>query len=367
MTKTQGTHSVLYVDFFARRDNHLYDDDFFLSKCIAPLAKDFVAVTSTESALNIKRNLQIETWSTSQIDPTLYLQRFRLFRLAFHLQSKRFQHIIFQSFEEVSVLFFILMNPNKRIHLIVTSNLRSDRIKRHPILLRIFLSMIFKRAASVLVHSQFEVDRILNFIPGVDATKIFIKPYHKIAAPRVQIQWNDKSQTILFVGPELNFKTTQPLIELIKNDSEHRFHYTLCSMNDKHMIPEKKAFFDKHENVEILFGHLQEEQYYHMVSQAALVIMTHDDGYEGALSGVFCDAIASGTPVIVRNMAPYSEFFTRFGPIGFLVDYNEPDWHKLILTADLEKFYNIFQKNMAVCRESCTMESVRKVFQTILK
>ena len=365
MIEEVGKPSVLFVDPLATDRGHLIDDDLFFAECIAPLASEFLVATSPASVANIQQHLKVKTQEIEPFDKASRFTRIRLFRLAFTLPCSRFRHIIFQSFEEVSVLLFMLLHPGKCVHLIVTNNLRPDRLKRHPVLGRFFLRAVFQRAASVIIHCQHEADKVKELVPDIDTAKIFIKPFHQLSLSRLQLSWQEKSQTILFLGPELAHKKLFPVVDLIKSDKQCRYRYVFCAMRDD-MSSETRAFLETRENVELLFGHVADSEYYRLFSEAALVILTHDEDFEGALSGAFCDAIASGTPVIICKMAPYDEFFYRFGPMGFLVDYANTDWCKHVLNADLSAMYEEFQQNVDMCRKSCSMESNRDVFRSII-
>jgi len=357
--------SVLFVDPFSTKGCHLFDDDFFLTECIKPLTQEYLAATPPESAANLRRRLQVNTWDIPPVDPKARSDRPRLFRLVLSLSAVPFQDIIFQSFEEVSVLLFMLRNPFKRVHLIVTNNLRPDRLKRNPVLGRFFLRAVFQRAASVIVHSQHEVEKVREITPRINPDRIFIKPFHQISASRLRIPLDQKRRMVLFLGPESPHKRVAPIVDLIKMDHGRQYQYLFFAMNGN-TAAETEAFLQSRENVELRFGYIPADEYYRLFSEAALILMTHDKDYEGTLSGAFCDAIASGTPVVAQDMAPHNEFFAAFGPMGFLVDYADPDWFEPLLATDLSARYQEFQKNMIACRDSCNMEAIRNVFRSAL-
>ena len=357
---------VLLIDPLAADKNHLFDDDLFLTECIAPLTDDFLVMSSPSSVENINRKLKTAVKTIPLNGQKNKLIRLNLITIAITLPCSGIDDIVFQSFEEVSTLLMMILHPHKRVHLITTSNLRPDRIKRHPILGPFFLRTVFKLAASVIVHCQYEVNKIIELVPDIDPTKIYIKPFHQIMFNRVRLSWQQKSRMILFVGPESAHKKIEHVINLIINDKKRRFSYTFCSMQTN-LLPQTRSFLETQKNVKVLYD-LQEDDIYHrLISEAFLIILTHNNNFEGALSGVFCDAIASGTPIIAQDMAPHNEFFERFGPMGFLVDYADPMWHKKVLDKNLVETYTDFQQNMAKCREYCGMENIRKVFKTVLK
>lgn len=356
--------SVLLVDPFAAGRGHHLDDDRFLAECIAPLAGEFLVVTSPASAANVRSDLKVRTREIEAFDNGARLPRLRLLRLALALPCSQFRHVVYQSFEELSTLLFMALHPGKRVHLIVTNNLRPDRLKRHSILGGLILRAVFRLAASAIVHCQHEADRMMELVPGIDPGKVFVKPFHQIGVRRARLSWQQKTATILFLGPERPHKRIDPVVDLIKRDKDRRYRYVFCAMRD--MAPDTRAFLEAQENVELSFGYVSDDEYYRLFSKAALVILTHDEDFEGALSGAFCDAIASGTAVVVRDMPPHDEFFQRFGPMGFLVDYADPEWCDPVLNGDLATRYEEFQRNMAACGDSCGMEANRAIFRTAL-
>lgn len=358
--------NILYVDPNAADKGHLLSDDRFLAECIKPLANEFLVITSRESARNLDRYLEVEVRACRFNLKNARCPRFWLICNAVILPSSGFSHIVFQSFEEISTLLFMLLHPHKRVHLIVTNNLRPDRRKRHPLLWRFFLKAVIGRAASIFVHCQHEIETIKKLCPEIAPHKLYIKPFHQIGYHRVCLSLQEKKRTILFVGPDQSHKKIDNVIQLIKNDVEKKFNYVFCSMREPLEL-QMQNFLEKQSNVKVLLGYLDNDEYYKLISEATFIILTHDNDFEGALSGIFCDAIASGTPVIARDMAPHNEFFNRFGPMGFLVDYNEPEWYNQVLSIDLAANYRAFQNNMAVCRSWCSMESIRGVFQKALK
>ncbi|MDR3561366.1 MAG: hypothetical protein P4N59_08000 [Negativicutes bacterium] len=359
-------HRVLLIDQMANDRGHLREDDLFFAECISPLATDFEIATSAGSAADITRELHVQARVIKGHAASVRIQRLRLFRDILSLAFSRFGHVVFLSFEECSTLLFMLLHPKSRVHLIVHHNLRPDRVNRHPTLGPVLLRAVFQRAATVIVNCQYAAGRVKAIHPDIDPGKILVMPYHKIGQARVQLSWHEKKPVILFVGPQRVHKKVEPAIDLIKNDRERRYRYVFCSMADT--IPDRtRSFLEAQENVELAFGYTADDVYYRLYSEAMLILLTHDTDFEGTLSGVFCDAIASGSPIIARDMAPHREFFQRFGPMGFLVDYADVGWCRHVLGANLQQVYPEFQKNMERCRESCRMEAIREQFRKLLE
>lgn len=353
--------SVLLVDALNPDFGHPVDDDLFMAECIAPLADRFLVVTSPGSAANLRQRLQVPTQEIQTLDNAAPFPRGRLLRIALSLPSRQFRDVVFQSFEEVTTLLFMMLHPRTRVHLILTGNLRPDRLKRRPRLGRFFLRAVFRRAASVVVHSQREIQWIRKLVPGIDPGKLFIEPHHQMGLARDRVSWQEKKETILFLGPECPHKQASPVVDLIKRDRDKRYRYVLCGMRD--IAPDLRSFLESQENVDLMFGRIADDDYYRLFREAALVILTHDHGYEGVASGAFLDAIACGTAVIARDMSPHTEHFSRFGPMGFLADYSDSRWCEDVLNCDLAARHEEFQQNMAALRKACSMEEVRAVLR----
>lgn len=365
MPSVAKSKSVLLVDPLAGDRGHLLDDDLFLAECLQPLAEELLVATSPTSVSNLQQHLKVAVHRfQSDVNQTRW-PRGRLLRLIRALPCAEFEHVVFQSFEEVSTLLFMLLHPQKHVHLIVTNNLRPDRLQRHPLLGKWLLRQVFLRAASIIVHSRHEVVRIQELVEGIDPQKIVIKPFHKFAQhTKQEVVEKPSPPRVLYLGPELAHKTIQPLLELIRRDTEKRFCYQFCAMRE---VPKQLEQLAKESgNVEIGKQYLSDEQYYRLFREAALVMMTHDEKYEGLLSGAFCDAVASGTPVISRPLAPITEYFEDFGPLGYLVDFQSPGWCDQILAADLNRDSPRFASNMVALRKSCEMPAVRAVFSKLL-
>jgi glycosyltransferase involved in cell wall biosynthesis len=357
--------NILYVDPNAADKGHLLSDDLFLAECLKPLANELLVVTSVKSVENLRQKLSVKVRENKCDLANARYPRLCLLRNSLSLPGSRFSDIVFQSFEEVSTLLFMILHPHKRIHLIVTNNLRPDRLKRHPILGRFFLKKVFHRAASIIVHCQHEIETIKKICSGIETDKLFIKPFHQTGYSRNRMTFKEKKRMILFIGPDQPHKRIDNVIQLIKSDVGGKYSYCLCKIQ-KPLAPHVQNILEEQSNVKVLHGYLDNDEYYRLISEATFIILTHDRDFEGALSGIFCDAIASGTPVIARNMAPHNEFFDHFGDMGYLVDFSVPHWFNDVLNYDVEKRYEEFQNNMAACRAFCSRESIREVFQKIL-
>jgi len=356
--------TVLLIDPLAGERDHLIDDDLFLTSCLLTVTPEVKVLTSETSAANINSKHSGVAGKLKSFGMLRKISRLWSVARVAAIRSSGYSDVIFQSFEEPQAIVFMLLHPRTRVHLISTNNLSRDRSERHPLIWKWLIRMALKRATSIIVHSEYESDVVKAIAPSFDRDRIFIKPFHQVAANRSRPAWSERSNKIVFIGPILDRKPIEPVIELIERDTEQRFSYVLRRMEG--LSPKHRSFLEKQPNVDISSGFVSDADYRELFSNAALVLKTHNRLFEGKLSGPFCDAIASSTPIVASDMSPHDEYFRRFGNMGFLVDYDDPTWSDAILTADLAVLYTNFRENMAKCRAESGLDGNRAVFESVL-
>ena len=356
--------TVLYIDPFASEAGHMISDDQFLTECLAPLVRELKIFTSEHSISGLRAGAN---WQMKATDPrgTHMWPRLRLILMVLRVPFKNYSHVIFQTFEEISVLLFKFLRPRSKLHLIVTNNLRPDRLKRHPILGRCVLRLALRSATTIIVHSRFEVERIVALDHRIPRSKIAIKPFHQIGFDRIRVPWHEKQNTVLFIGPIVPHKSIVPLLGLIDADRHKLLKYKIIGLG-KPLPHEYECRLNEASNVEVVYGYMKNDQYYSAIAESRYIFMSHDADFEGTLSGVFCDAIACGTALIASSMEPHREWFMKCGNMGFLVDYAQDDWWAPILGSSVEATYPRFAENMETCRRMCTMEKNRDLFRRLL-
>ena len=368
MDRNTCRSGILIINALAADRGHMINDDLFLVECLSPFANEVEVRSSPASIANIRtgfdKHLNVKAFPIKEFGFLRCFPRLQIIFRLLTLPRPQYQDIFFPAFEEVSALLFMLLHPGKKVHLVYHNNLSPERRDRHPFLWVLFSKMVAVRAASLFVPSRFQSDCIKALCPQIDSSKIFFRPFDQISAPRPRLAWSERSQTIFFMGPPLDRKPIKPLIELIKKDKKRHYKYVLRRMNN--IDADTRAFLDAQPNVDLASGYLDTDEYNRFFREASWVITTHNLLFEGKLSGIFCDAIASGTPLITRDMSPHDEFFERFGDMGVLVDFHDSQWCERFLTADFSSKQDDFQRNMAACRESCTMEAIRKVYSAAL-
>ncbi len=365
-TSSKGKPSILIADVLAGDQGHLVDDDLFLAECLMPLAEKLEIRSSAASAANMTRRLNVKAVPLREFAILRFSPRFQITLKLLTLPCSRYQDIVLPAFELISVLLFMLCHPRKRVHLIFHNNLAPAKKKRRAFLWTFLMRLAVARAASLLVPSGYQVDYLASIYPKIDLSKVHLRPLNQMGASRFRPPLSDRSRIVLFMGPRAvdGSKPLEPLIDLIKRDTTHRYKYVLRRMET--FDAETRAFLAGQPNVDLGSGYVETDEYYRLLSNASWVILTHNLLFEGKLSGVFCDAIAAGTPVIARDMPPHDECFDRFGDMGVLVDFADPAWCDRFLATDFSPRHEAFISNMAACRESCSMEAIRSVFRAAL-
>jgi glycosyltransferase involved in cell wall biosynthesis len=357
--------SVLVVDPFAQAEGHLLDDDLMWATYLPRFTRFFGLYSSAESIGRIRLALgpinssAIELRSLPRWRFLTSFFRLRLTLISAVLPTSRYEHVLFQSFEEISTLLFIFFHRRNTMHLVVTNNLGLDRFARNPWLARWVLRAVFRRAKTIFVHCDYEV-RLLHEKLRISREQIVVKPFHQLS-----VQWPQKKNRveraghILFMGPPMKTKPLEPCLQLIRADRDRKYQYVI-TVADR--IPEAThVWLAKQENVQLISGYVPPEKYQSLFLDAAFVLLTHDRSYEGRLSGVFCDAVASGTPVIARPIAPFTEFFDRFGALGLMVEFEGEGWCNAIFDGMESIDRERYQAAAASCRAEACPENIASI------
>ena len=361
--RTGGRVLVLdYVVGGVDEISHLIDDDLFLSECLAGLDSEIEIKTSAGSAGNVSSNLGVRATALRSLGWLGFLPRLqKIVRLLAVRPGRDVTDIVFTVFEELPTLLFMLLHPRKRVHLIFHNNLSLERKQRHPRLNPMLIKAVAKRASSLMVSSEHQEDLLISLSPDVQDSKIVFKPHHMLGYSRTRLPLAERSNRLLYLGPVSVRKPVEPVIDLIKADVDGKFRYVMKNMVG--ITDEQRQFLEDHPNVDFSTEFLDDDAFYEAIGTAALLISTHNQLFEGKLSGPISDAIASGTPVIANRMSPHDEMFEQFGDMGYLVDYADPRWAGRLLSVDYQTDFDTFERHMVLCRENSSMENIREIFR----
>lgn len=363
---TRLTNTVMVVDLLAENAGHPIDDDAYLAKCLSGCVHRFMLVSSETSVANATALHGVACQVRPKPRKMLRPKKLRLISAALAVSCDGWTDVFLQGVDEISAIAIMLKASRARFHFVVQHHLRPDRLQRHPILGYCVLAATFLLAKTIMVHSQFQVRRIQQLFPFVRRTKIVIVPFHMFSAKRERKPISHKTNDIILIGPLSTHRPIERFLSLIRADRKQKFRYKLCGMNQD--IPDAVVReLSTQPNVEIRFGYMSADEYHQVFGEAIFVFMNHMRAdYDGTLSGIFCDAVASGTAIIAEHMAILDEWFNKYGEMGILIDCSDETWPERVMAIDFRSRYAHWQGNMAACRSGHSQERIREVLLGLL-
>ena len=239
----------------------------------------------------------------------------------------RGDRVIFLGFSEVDVIMFLARNLLRapRLVLIATNNFSSGRIARHRTFLKFFLRLIDSSLERLVLHTAFE-RRLVADLDKRAGAKAVIKKHHMMMPQYPSSMDVGTDQPIIaYFGPEKREKPIDPLLRLIRADRERQFLYRLYNV-DRALLIAQLPDIAELSNVQAVDGWQSHESYLQSARDSTLLFLSHTRDFEGKLSGNLCDSFALGIPYIARAMEPMTSYNVYYGPLGYLVDFDDPDW-----------------------------------------
>jgi glycosyltransferase involved in cell wall biosynthesis len=207
----------------------------------------------------------------------------------------------------------------------------------------------------LFIHTQYEMNIVINMLPSHKDNTCIIKPFHQISIKRKFVPLNQRKNIIVFLGRFTKERGIENFIKFINFDISKKFEYIIASntININKLIPNNK--------IKVIHQYLEYNEYIEIISKSLFVIIPFTKEIEGRLSGIFCDAISCGTPIIASNIEPYVEFFIKYGPMGYLINFNNKE--------DIVNFFNdnylgkwdVFQKSLEKARKSHNPEIIKEI------
>jgi len=357
--KIRKQHLVI-IDPLAEDKGHLIQDDAFLTRMFADGFEKVTLMSSPKSISNVC-SFKLPNVATEHTK-FCFFQRGLLYRLqlAMRLLTVKIppdaSAILVQSFEELSLYLFMLVNRKWQLSVIVTNNLANIATKPTK---KLFLKKIFCRAHAVFIHCDYEKALIADFSPSVRISKVHRVRFHHIGTKREQRAFGDRKKRLVFMGMYRQDKGLSQFWRLVQIDAFPGFTYGLFGQYDPTSYNSETL---PHRKLEMTAGFIPETDYYKLIAESMFIILPYTREYEGKLSGVFCDAIASLTPVIVPRIEPFREFFCRYGQLGFMVDFDDNEWILGVGRLDEPLRYAHFQQNMKKAIADNSMKNIFKDF-----
>jgi hypothetical protein len=339
-----SNNHLAIIDPLAESWGHLIQDDEFLVNLFLKLYPQVTLFSSPSSIANLKSkylpNLKMVPTRFHGAITKLWNRLIFILRMLTIKLPDDISEILIQSFEEVSVLFFMLFHTNLPISLIITNNI--GNVHNKP-LKRYFLSQIFRYSHSIFIHCNYERMMILKLFPKIDPIKIKRVRFHQISIPRETASFIERKKIVSYIGMSRIDKGIETFWNFIKANPLDKVNYGLYGQYDK-------ARYDvdslTHSKLDTICGLIPNGLYYKLFIDSLYIILPYERAYEGKLSGIFCDSIATKTPVLAPKIEPFIEFFDRYGPMGYLFDFDDKYWYKKMHDLWNYEQYAVFQQNM---------------------
>lgn len=258
----------------------------------------------------------------------------------------RNDRVVFLGYSEKFVSLFVLVNLFRKFELVIvaTNNICTWRVAKYKNQLKAFFLLINRRLKRFVVHTE-EEKRLCRTLSEHLSGKVVVKKHH-LMIPRVEQFGNNRvdRKIVTFFGPEKPGKPVQPMIDLVKNDTELSFEYRFFNVDSESVI--SRYGLPATNNIKIFNKWLSREEYFGELSNSSLIMMTHDKSFEGKLSGNLCDCVSLGVPFISSDIEPVKSLVSRYGPIGFVYNLDGPAWVRVFLKDYSTKSYGLCKNNL---------------------
>lgn len=308
---------------------HLILDDVFWVNYFLSQGISADIITSTYSKCNLTKRFPQHKGKIASFGKTFdddHAGRLKLVHKLLSVNGVSNTLVVIQGFEEVSILIFLLKNlgrGNKYV-LVPTNNLGRGRVESKGWLLRFLLKAIFSLVDVVFCHTQFEIHTINEKIKYNNKNKLRVVKYHQAVNREKVVAKESRRPVISFFGPAKHDKPIKPLVDLVEADINMSFEYRVYNPGD----------FDKKllttivnkPNVEVVNKWMDSHEYETAVCCSSYILLSQNKDYEGKLSGNLCDCISYSIPFISLDISPVNEYIDKYGELGFLCNFEHPDW-----------------------------------------
>jgi|GEM_PF-3751302 len=276
--------------------------------------------------------------------------------------------IFLPAFYEIGLILFKLFRARDiPIYAMLHNNLgaaKGDGFKKK--VKRYLLSRALTCLDGLFVFTDYAKSELMSFYPSLEESKIHVIPLYMAGVERRASKQRD-FRTLLFMGMATPEKGLKKLWELMDSDSLKEYGFVV---KGQFVLDEKANEFIKQnsERLVVKQGYISAAEYYETLSSCSFIVLPYEKSYEGKLSGVFCDAISTGTPVIAPNYPPFTTYFKKFGGLGILIDFESPCWASDLSTkitnSENWDYAASFEKARGFHSQSAVRESILRVFRS---
>lgn len=355
----RNCRDLVIIDPLAESYGHLLDDDLFWVKSLADKVDTFRLVSSAESVRRIREiypQIELQSHQGDRQDGrsiwrTGHLRYFSRMSVSISENSK----VLLQSFHELSALWFSLRHPQVELYLIATNNLTGPGVKTKRRLA--IQKLLFRRASGIFVGSEFERDLLVS-VHGVRPERVHKLGYHKLGVQHSITPLAQRKKEVVFLGDPSRVRGIETFIKWARACSESEYTFDIYS--DFNRSPERLAGLSDESvpNLKVNNRYLPDEEYQEVITSASFVAMPFEKEFEGRLSGILCDAIAHGTPVIASLQEPQKGMFAKYGEFGVLLRSNADNKIRGVLEQPVSDNWSDFQTSMQRIRDDNSIDQI---------
>lgn len=363
---------VIVVDALAEDDFHLSRDDFFLASALHSAFR-LTRIHSSPTSLSV---IQAAGFPNVSLRPTIMhserAKRAFSSRVRYVCRTLGVRGIaagdpvLFQSFYELAVVLFLLLNRRAKVFLIVTNNLSLlHGTWGRGWLKRRLLARALRGAAGIVVFTRHAIEQVRNLVPALNPEKIHRLPFHQAGVRRRVAPYSEREMLISYIGWARPSKGLDRFLDMVLRDAHGKFRYELrgtFNLTDKQlaMIAEAGG------RLTVVRGYIPDDEYFDYFNRSMFVALPYGGEYAGNLSGILCDAISTGTPIIGSTIEPFVEYFERFGELGHLIDFNLTGVRQDIFVPPTPQTFAHYQKNLAAASRAHDFDSIANAYVKLL-
>lgn len=364
MNSSNKIESITICDTLAEDSGHLLDDDDFYVKSFLSCSENVGLYSSSISCKLINQTIHAdEKFTCHSLKRNNYFLLPHTIKILLRLMELPRKSSVFFliGFHEVATAFFLFLRV-KRSQLFVlvstnnVSNVRRSKIKRQ------LLSFILKKINVLVVHSEWE-NRFFSKLYPESRCKIRRINYHRAGA-NTENENGTRTIDIGYLGgprAEQGFDVLQQWIHS-PNLADLSFLLRLRKEQEALLSLSTKAT----DRLTVLQGSYDDTEYMKLYFRCRYILLPYTRDYIGKLSGIFCDAIATSTPVIAPRIPPFTEYFKQYGPLGILFDFTSSPDKAICEVIQSQSNYILFQSNLAKAKAAHSRTRIQGTLKVIV-
>jgi hypothetical protein len=370
----ENTNELIILDALCGDKHHLPEDDIFYAKLFGNEFDSLRLISSPTVGRRLEETALPgvsfeETRFHGSGNAYVHHGLLYIYRMLFCGRLSAGSLIFLPAFYEIAlILFKIFRARNIPVYAMLHNNLGA--VKGNSFKKKIKKYLLY-RAISCLeglfVFTDYAKKELMSFYPTFDESRIHVVPLYMAGVERQSSQPR-KARTLLFMGMATSEKGLNKLWELINSD--HSVKEYDFVVKGQFVLDEKACELVNRnpERLSIKQGYVGTMEYYETLSSCSFVVLPYENSYVGKLSGIFCDAISTSTPVIAPKYPPFTSYFKRFGDLGILIDFDSPGWvselSAQITNSENGNYAASFERAKAFHSESAVRDSMLRVFRS---